>query len=196
MRCANVVLLAADDALTAEYRSVIWEYVSGVTHPVVLNSSVILTDENLTPVGNADPRWTGCGWLDRLWLFFENPGKAPGSVIPRKTVIDSCFMNVDPRCLIEDFPLWLSLSDTAKFRRIRRPIVLYRQHQNSLSKQVQNRDFCWSIGYCIGFAETVADSLPERLLSRLGRRRWYQQSAVAMRHHVEDGRRCAAVMLR
>jgi len=193
MKSDSVVLLAADDALTGEYKSVMLDSLPNLKHPIVLNSTQILTDEELKPVGYAYPRWSTREWLNRLWLSFENPGKAPGSVIPRQAVLDSDFMNVDPRCLIEDFPLWLFLSDSAQFRHVSHPVVRYRQHANSLSGKAQNADFCWSIGYCVGLAEARATTLLERLLVRLGRRRWYRQTDPSMREAVERGRRSAAV---
>lgn len=193
MTSDSVVLLSADDALGSGYKHVTLQHLAGNTHPVVLNSALILADENLDAVGNAYPRWSSHGWLNRLWLFFENPGKAPGSVIPRQAVLDSDFMKVDPRCMIEDYPLWLLLSHSARFRRVRQPVVRYRQHPNSLSRKVDNANFCWSIGYCIGLAEARANNVSERLLARFGRRRWYRQTNIAMRHHVEDGRRSATL---
>jgi len=193
MKSDCIVLLAADDALTGEYKSVMLDSLSDSKRPVVLNSTLILTDEELKPVGYAYPRWSTREWLNRLWLLFENPGKAPGAVIPRQAVIDSDFMNLDSRCLIEDFPLWLFLSDRAQFRHVNHPVVRYRQHANSLSGKVRNADFCWSIGYCIGLVEAHATTFLERLLVRLGRRRWYRQTDPSMRESVEQGRRSAAV---
>lgn len=188
-----VVLLSADDALASEYKHEMLDHLAEMTPPVVLNSPLYLTDEHLRTIGRAVPRWSSHDWINRRWLFIENPGKAPGAAIPRQAVVESDFMRIDPRCLIEDFPLWLILRNEVRFRRVSRPIVYYRQHPNSLSRKSQSAEFCWSVGYCIGIAEVFASTLLERLLVRLGRGRWYQQTDDAMRIHVEQGRSSAAI---
>jgi hypothetical protein len=102
----------------------------------------------------------------------------------------SKFMNIDPRCLIEDYPLWLCLQELAHFKTIGNGEVLYRQHENSLSHSDLSWDYAWSIGYCMGLAKSSADNWLKHLLCSLGKRRWLKQIDPSMHGVVLDGVTC------
>ena len=99
-------------------------------------------------------------------------------------------MNIDPYCLIEDYPLWLCLNGLVTFKKIGDGEVLHRQHSNSLSKSRFNNEFAWSIGYCLGLAESSTQSIIKRMLLRLGKSRWMKQVDPSMRHVVLEGVAC------
>jgi glycosyltransferase involved in cell wall biosynthesis len=185
-----VGIISGDDAITGQYVSVIEEAFSKAEINTVFNFVLQMTDTNLVPLRQAKPRWSRSALLNTLWMFFENPGKSPGSILPVQQIRNSKFMNIDSHCLIEDYPLWLCLNGSVTFKKIGDGEVLYRQHSQSLSRSEVSSDYAWSIGYCIGLSKSSADNWIEGILGSLGESRWLKQINPSMHHVVLEGVAC------
>lgn len=185
-----VGIISGDDAITGQYVSVIEDAFPKAETNTVFNFVLQMTDKNLVPLRKAIPRWSRSALLNTLWMFFENPGKSPGSILPVQQIQNSNFMNIDPHCLIEDYPLWLCLKDSVTFKKIGDGEVLYRQHTQSLSRSEVSSDYAWSIGYCIGLSKSSADNWIEGILGSLGESRWLKQINPSMHHVVLEGVAC------
>jgi len=185
-----VGIISGDDAITGQYVSVMKAVIRKAEVNTVFNFVLQMTDKNLAPLRKALPRWNRSALLNNLWMFFENPGTAPGSILPVKQILNSNFMNIDPNCLIEDYPLWLCLKDLVKFKKIGDGEVLYRQHSQSLSSSELNREYAWSIGYCIGLLKGSADNSTKGILVSLGEKRWRKKVNPSMHHVVLEGIAC------
>jgi glycosyltransferase involved in cell wall biosynthesis len=185
-----VGMISGDDAITGQYVSVIEKALPKAKTNTVFNFVLQMTDLNLVPLRKATPRWSRSALLNTLWMFFENPGTSPGSIFPVQQIRNSKFMNIDPNCLIEDYPLWLCVNGSATFKKIGGGEVLYRQHAQSLSRSKVRSDYAWSIGYCIGLSKGSADNWIKGILVSLGERRWLKQINPSMHHVVLEGVAC------
>jgi glycosyltransferase involved in cell wall biosynthesis len=185
-----VGIISGDDAITDQYVSVFEASVLKAETNTVFNFVLQMTDKNLVPLRKATPRWTRSALLNTLWMTFENPGTSPGSIFPVQQVRNSKFMNIDPHCLIEDYPLWLCLNGSVTFKKIGDGEVLYRQHTQSLSRSEGSSDYAWSIGYSIGLSRSTADNWIKGILGSLGERRWLKRFNPSMRHIVLQGVAC------
>ena len=185
-----VGIISGDDVITGNYLAVLEKAISKRARNAVFNFVLQMTDTNLIPLRQAKPRWTRSRFLNTLWMCFENPGKSPGSVLPVQQVRVSKFMNIDPRCLIEDYPLWLCLNKSVRFKKIGNGEVLYRQHAQSLSRSDVSSEYAWSIGYCIGLAKGSADNWLKGILGSAGKKRWLKQINPSLHHVVLDGVEC------
>ena len=182
-----VGIISGDDVITSDYQSEICKAWSENSNDTVFNFVLQMVDERLSPIRLAKPRWAKTKFVNSKMIYLENRGKSPGSVLPVECVRKSKFMNIDPRCLIEDYPLWLCLNELVAFRKIGNGEVLYRQHSNSLSRSRLNDEFAWSIGYCLGLAEGSTKSIIKQTLLKLGRGRWMKQVDPSMYHVVLEG---------
>jgi glycosyltransferase involved in cell wall biosynthesis len=180
-------IISGDDTVSRTYGSEVEHSTEQFGKDSVLNFVLSVTDKSLSHWRFSKPRWTKIDPYNSALLYFENPGKSPGAVIPVRVLLNSKFMNIDPRCLIEDYPLWLCLNELVAFRKIGNGEVSYRQHSNSLSKSRLSSEFAWSIGYCLGLAESSTQSIIKRMLLRLGKSRWMKQVDPSMRHVVLEG---------
>ena len=185
-----VGIISGDDAITGQYVSVIEAAFHKAETNTVFNFVLQMTDKNLVSLRQATPRWSRNAFLNTLWMFFENPGKSPGSILPVQQIRNSKFMNIDPYCLIEDYPLWLCLNGLVTFKKIGDGEVLHRQHTHSLSRSEASSDYAWSIGYCIGLSKSSADNWFKGILVSLGERRWLKQINPSMHHVVLEGVAC------
>jgi glycosyltransferase involved in cell wall biosynthesis len=182
-----VSLLSGDDLLGDRYFEEVSHFVNSRDIFNVLNFQLCVVDQNLTFVRHSAPRWSSISWLDRLLMMYENPGKAPGALLPWRLLEDSAFMRFSPRCLIEDHLIWLSLRDAVHFSRSRRGKVLYRRHLDSLSSQSQNPELAWSLGYCSGVTQACCQSIPQRYAYRSGKSRWRAQIALRYQPMFDAG---------
>jgi len=180
-------IISGDDTVSRTYGSEVEHNIEQFGKDSVLNFVLSVTDESLSHLRFSKPRWTKVKPYNSALLYFENPGKSPGAVLPVRVLLKSKFMSIDPQCLIEDYPLWLCLNELVAFRKIGSGEVLYRQHSNSLSKSRLSIEFAWSIGYCLGLAESSTQSIIKRMLLRLGKGRWMKQVDPSMRHVVLEG---------
>ena len=185
-----VGIISGDDAITGQYVSVIEAAFHKAETNTVFNFVLQMTDKNLVSLRQATPRWSRNAFLNTLWMFFENPGKSPGSILPVQQIRNSKFMNIDPYCLIEDYPLWLCLNGLVTFKKIGDGEVLHRQHTHSLSRSEASSDYAWSIGYCIVLSKSSADNWFKVILVSLGERRWLKQINPSMHHVVLEGVAC------
>ena len=153
-----VGIISGDDVITSDYQSEICKAWSENSNDTVFNFVLQMVDERLSPIRLAKPRWAKTKFVNSKMIYLENRGKSPGSVLPVECVRKSKFMNIDPRCLIED-----------------------------LSRSRLNDEFAWSIGYCLGLAEGSTKSIIKQTLLKLGRGRWMKQVDPSMYHVVLEG---------
>lgn len=168
-------ILSGDDALLPEYGKNALNALNAWGDSVVLNFVQSMCDEKGNFLRKSKPRWTRWAKINKLLLILENPGKAPGAIIPIDLLRKSEFTSFSDEVLIEDYLLWTALVDTAKIRTVRTGGVLYRQHESSLSNARNSLAFAESIGYCMGLAERSAQTLLQKKLYRIGAHRWLRQ---------------------
>ena len=180
-------IISGDDTVSRNYGRAVGHNTAQFGKKSVLNFVLSVSDESLNHLRFSKPRWTRLKPFNSALLYFENLGKSPGTVIPVQVLLQSKFMELNPRCLIEDYPLWLCLNELVAFRNIRGGEVLYRQHSNSLSRSRLSNEFAWSIGYCLGLAESSTKSIIKQTLLKLGKSRWIKQVDPSMHHVVLEG---------
>ncbi len=186
-----LMIISGDDYLGTDAGREALKCLGLVNQNCALNFRQVMFSDSSSLTRMSNPRWTSRGCVNQTLLFYENLGKAPGAIIPRNLVLRSIFMKMSPKCLVEDYPLWLSLRRTVTFHVINRGAVFYRQHDQSLSRRRSSPEYSWSLGYCIGMAESLASNVFEKVLARIGRGRWYRQVDKSMRQEVDRGRLAA-----
>ena len=173
-----MILLSADDALGENYRIALNNVCKSNPHESVINFTSTLADQNLRPLGSRKPSWRDTPERNRTLLTFSNPGTAPGSVIPWYTLTKQIAWNNPPDILIEDYWIWWQLINLVPFVNSEESYVLYRQHENNVSKSTKNKSYSTSLGYVTALPNINAQNFLNKFFSFLLVVRWIRHLNV------------------
>jgi hypothetical protein len=160
-----IVLLSADDALGRNYRNALINLFKTNAEDAVVNFTSMITDQNLKPLRSREPQWSELNRENRRKLSYSNPGTAPGALIPWTVLISSPAWREPPSIIIEDYWIWWQLIDLVPFMNCYESSVLYRQHQNNISKASKNQDYAYSLGYSSAIPNIRANNICNKFLS-------------------------------
>jgi glycosyltransferase involved in cell wall biosynthesis len=139
---------------------------------IVINVSLLHTDEKLNPVKFQNPKWSRSRRINRMKLSLGNPGTGPGAIYPVQELL---FVLKDKEfhgLLVEDYFIYWQLIDSVKFVNLPDAIILYRRHPNALGKQNANPEYSKSIGYLVGLSFSNSRNLVEKSLAVFLFLRW------------------------
>ena len=160
-----IVLLSADDALGRNYRNALINLLKTDINDAVFNFTSMITDQNLKPLRSRKPQWSELNRENRRKLSYSNPGTAPGALIPWTVLINSPAWREPPSIVIEDYWIWWQLVDIVPFVNCYESNVLYRQHQDNISKATKNKDYAYSLGYVTAIPNIKASNTWNKFLS-------------------------------
>ncbi len=158
-----LVGISGDDAFGVGYGTAATHAVATQGEPQVVWFTLWQTDSTLRKVKRRVPLVLHSGKLMRLLMLSRNPGTGPGAILPWKAMSSWGILEDCPKDnLIEDYWLWLSLLDRAKFVIGEAGYVLYRRHPEALTPQLGRRDAGLSFARCGALAWQRADTSIER----------------------------------
>lgn len=175
-----VVLLSADDALGESYGDALRDILNKVPRYSVINFISVVSDQNLNPMYSKYSRWTNVTKKNIRRLSYSNPGNAPGAVIPWRILVKNPDWKQPPNILIEDYWLWWQLIDQVPFINCKESHVLYRQHENNVTKNTKNKDYAYSLGYVSALPNIKALNFLNKLLSIFLIPRWIRHLNVTV----------------
>ena len=178
----NIILLSADDAFGQNYRSALIDLFKKNPKGAVFNFASVITDQNLTPLYSRKPQWSEQHDKNRRKLSYSNPGTAPGAVIPWANLVSSPAWREPPEIIIEDYWIWWQLIDLVPFVNCNESSVLYRQHQDNISKASKNEDYAYSLGYVTAIPNIKASSIFHKLISATLIFRWVRHVNIIVWH--------------
>ena len=161
----NIILLSADDAFGENYRNALTNLFKTNPGSTVFNFTSVITDQNLKPIRSKKPQWSKQHKKNIRKLSCSNPGTAPGALIPWTVLISSPVWREPPSIVIEDYWIWWQLIDLVPFVNCYESSVLYRQHQNNISKASKNQDYAYSLGYSSAIPNIRANNICNKFLS-------------------------------
>lgn len=183
----NIILLSADDAFGQNYRSALINLFKKNPKGTVFNFTSVITDQNLKPIYSRKPQWSEQSIKNRGKLSYSNPGTAPGAVIPWTKLISSPTWRNPPEIIIEDYWIWWQLIDLVPFVNCTESNVLYRQHQDNVSKAGKNEDYAYSLGYVTAIPNIKANSIFHKLMSFTLIFRWIRHLNIIVWHKFMGG---------
>jgi len=151
-----VMMISGDDFLGDGVNLATREFLRSLQVPTVMNFPLQVVSEGGSTIGETSSKWTGVPSLDRQKLLRGNPGTAPGSILPWREVQSLDQWPNNSRMLIEDYWLWWSLAAKVQYLNAERAFINYRRHESSVTGSSRNADFAYSIGYCVGLAQSNA----------------------------------------
>jgi len=175
-----VVLLSADDALGENYGTALIDILRQTPNYSVINFISMVSDQDLNPLFPKSPKWADKIQKNKRLLSYSNPGTAPGAVIPWEILVKSPSWKQPPNILIEDYWLWWQLIDQVPFINCKESHVLYRQHENNLSKETKRKDYAYSLGYVSALPNIKALNFLNTLLSIFLVPRWIRHLNVSV----------------
>lgn len=185
------ILISADDAFGIKYREALLEVFKNENRQVVVNFKSLVSDQKLNPLGVRSPAWDKNRQKNQKKLLYSNPGTAPGAVIPWKFLTQLTSWKNPPNILIEDYWLWWQLIDHVPFVSCRESSVLYRQHENNLSKQSKDKDYAFSLGYVSALPNVKSKYFLNRILSLTLIPRWIRHLNVNVWKNFVSGYKSA-----
>ena len=175
-----VVLLSADDALGDNYGTALIDILKQTPNYSVINFVSMVSGQDLNPLFPKSPKWADKIQKNKRLLSYSNPGTAPGAVIPWEILIKSPSWKQPPNILIEDYWLWWQLIDQVPFINCKESHVLYRQHENNVTKDTKNKDYAYSLGYVSTLPNIKALNFLNKLLSIFLILRWIRHLNVCV----------------
>ena len=175
-----VVLLSADDALGESYGDALRDILNKVPRYSVINFISVVSDQNLNPMYSKYSRWTNVTKKNIRRLSYSNPGNAPGAVIPWRILVKNPDWKQPPNIVIEDYWLWWQLIDQVPFINCKESHVLYRQHENNVTKNTKNKDYAYSLGYVSALPNIKAINILNTFLSFFLIPRWIRHLNVSV----------------
>ena len=161
----NIILLSADDAFGENYRNALINLFESDSDDVVINFTSVITDQNLKPLYSKKPKWSDQPKKNRRKLSYSNPGTTPGALVPWTVLISSPAWREPPSIVVEDYWIWWQLIDLVPFVNCYEANVLYRQHQDNISKATKNEDYAYSLGYVTAIPNIKANNTWNKFLS-------------------------------
>ncbi|MGH2537769.1 MAG: glycosyltransferase family 2 protein [Candidatus Promineifilaceae bacterium] len=121
--------LDGDDVIVAESTSALLA-LSGRERPIVTYGSTVLCDVHLHPQATVRARPSGCIHLKTALGRFKST--LPAMLMPHEVI--ERVGGFDERLMVQqDWDFVLRVSETMDFRAMRRPVYLYRRHDNSMT---------------------------------------------------------------
>lgn len=182
-----IVLLSADDALGGNYRNALINLLKTDTNDAVFNFTSIITDQNLKPLRSRKPQWSERNRENRRKLSYSNPGTAPGALIPWIVLINRPVWRKPPSIVIEDYWIWWQLIDLVPFVNCNESSVLYRQHQDNISKASKNESYAYSLGYVTAIPNIKAGNIFNKIMSITLIFRWVRYLNITVWHKFIAG---------
>jgi glycosyltransferase involved in cell wall biosynthesis len=173
-----IILLSADDALGENYRNSLLQIFEKSPEYKVINFISLLTDQDLNPLYFKHPKWTYKITENKRSLSYSNPGTAPGAVIPWEILIKTPTWKQPPDIIIEDYWIWWQLIEQVPFVICDDAYVLYRQHQNNISKNTKDPAYAYSLGYVTALPNIKATNIFHTILSCFLIVRWVRHLSV------------------
>jgi glycosyltransferase involved in cell wall biosynthesis len=168
-----VVGMSGDDVFYSGYGEIIRNLsVEQESQSVMINVTLIHTDENLLPFKVQRSRWSDFSRWNRYKLNFGNPGTGPGAIYPVSELATVLQKRELAGLLIEDYFIYWQLVDHVKFINLPSAKILYRRHPKALGKQYLNPDYAKSIGFSVGLAFNNSGNALGNLLSVFLFLRW------------------------
>ena len=183
----NIIILSADDAFGQNYRGALINSLKKNREGTVFNFTSVITDQNLKPIYSRKPQWSEQSIKNRRKLSYSNPGTAPGAVIPWTKLVSSPTWINPPEIIIEDYWIWWQLVDLVPFVNCTESSVLYRQHQDNISKASKNKDYAYSLGYVTAIPNIKANSIFYKLISVTLIFRWIRHLNITVWHKFIKG---------
>jgi hypothetical protein len=175
-----IILLSADDALGKNYREALANITRINSREQVINFISMVSNQDLNPLFSKSPKWADKIQKNKRLLSYSNPGTAPGAVIPWEILIKSPSWKQPPNIVIEDYWLWWQLIDQVPFINCKESHVLYRQHENNVTKNTKNKDYAYSLGYVSALPNIKALNFLNKLLSIFLIPRWIRHLNVTV----------------
>jgi hypothetical protein len=183
----NIILLSADDAFGENYRNALINLFKTNPGDAVFNFTSVITDQNLRPLRSRKPQWSEQLKKNRRKLSYSNPGTAPGALIPWRILVSSSAWREPPKIVIEDYWIWWQLIDLVPFVNCYESSVLYRQHQDNISKASKNEDYAYSLGYATAIPNIRANNIYNKFLSLTLIFRWMRHLNFIVWHKFTVG---------
>jgi len=175
-----IILLSADDALGKNYREALSNITRINSREQVINFISMVSNQDLNPLFSKSPKWADKIQKNKRLLSYSNPGTAPGAVIPWRILVKNPDWKQPPNILIEDYWLWWQLIDQVPFINCKESHVLYRQHENNVTKNTKNKDYAYSLGYVSALPNIKALNFLNKLLSIFLIPRWIRHLNVSV----------------
>jgi hypothetical protein len=158
--------MSGDDVFDNGFGRAIQNYIlPSFEENVMINVTLLHTDEKLIPFKQQKPSWVHSRRINRLKLTLGNPGTGPGAVYPVEKLISVLEDKELNDLLIEDYFIYWKLVDSVNFINLPGARVLYRRHSNALGKQYANPRYSRSIGYLVGLSFSNSNTIIEKFLS-------------------------------
>lgn len=161
-----VLGMSGDDVFFSGFGEIIRNLsVENQSQSVMINVTLVHTDENLVPFKFQESRWSHFNRWNRYKLNFGNPGTGPGAIYPVKELASALQKKHLAGLLIEDYFIYWQLVDKVRFINLPSAKILYRRHLKALGTQYLNPDYAKSIGFSVGLAFNNSRNALGNLLS-------------------------------
>jgi hypothetical protein len=148
-----VLGMSGDDVFEIGFGKALRDFeLKNQSEKVMINVTLIHTDESLRPFMVQNPRWSKIRSLNRCKLSIGNPGTGPGAIYPVKELIGALDGKDFAGLLIEDYYIYWQLIDLVKFVNLKTAQILYRRHSNALGNRNADPLYSKSIGQSVGIA--------------------------------------------
>ena len=154
-----VVGMSGDDVFCPGYGELVEKYeLDDLHYKVMVNVTLVHTNEKLVPFKEQLPKWGDSKRLNRLKLSRGNPGTGPGAIYPVAELISALNQRNLSGLLIEDYFIYWHLIEMVRFVTILDAKILYRRHQNALGNQYSNTEYAKSIGFSVGLSLAMSQN--------------------------------------